>query len=329
MSVGPTPPVGGPLQGPLATGQAVPAAAAPTPLAQAPDPIATLLARAVDAARADAAVRQSGMGSLMADMQPALSSAALPANVRAAIRQVLAMTLPTDVAPSTAMLKAAIARSGLFMESHIAQTPGAAPNDLKAALLVLQQALAASGAVIAPRPPRVSTAPPSKGGVVAAQAPRAATTLADDIPERLLQVLGEETEQALARQTLHQIASLPDEGGAARWMFELPLMTPQGAAVAQFAIERDDPGPGGGGGPSWRARFAIDLPPLGPVHVHLRLHEGRSSATLWVEQPHSLALLSEQSARLAGALGGDVVFHPGSPHAPPAPAPGALVDRSS
>lgn len=329
MSVGPTPPVGGPVQAPLVTGQAVPATAAPTPLAQAPDPVATLLARAVDAARAEAAVRQSGMGALMADVRPALSSAALPANLQAAIRQVLAMALPTDTAPSVAMLKAAIARSGLFLEAHIAQNPGRPPHDLKAALLVLQQVLAASGAVVAPRPPRVSAAPPSKGGVVAAQAPRAAAAQADDPPERLLQILGEETEQALARQTLHQIASLPGENGGARWMFELPLMTPQGAAVAQFAIERDDPGAGSGVAPAWRARFAIDLPPLGPVHVHLRLHEGRRSAALWVEQADSLSLIREQSAWLAGALGGDVAVHPGSPHAPPAPAPGALLDRSS
>lgn len=329
MSVGPTPPVGSPVQGLLVTGQAVPATAAPTPLAQAPDPIATLLARAVDAARADAAIRQSGMGALMADMQPALSSAALPANVRAAIRQVLAMALPTDTAPSVAMLKAAIARSGLFMESHIAQTPGAAPNDMKAALLVLQQALMAGGAILTSRPPRASTAPPSKGGVVAAQGPRAAATLADDIPERLLQILGDDTEHALARQTLHQIASLPDETSGARWMFELPMMTPQGASVAQFAIERDDPGAGSSAGPAWRARFAIDLPPLGPVHVHLRLHDGHSSTALWVEQPDSLALLREESPRLAGALGGDVVVHAGSPHAPQAPPPGALVNRSS
>lgn len=330
MSVPPTPPVGGPPQGPLVTGQAVPPTAAPTPLAQAPDPVATLLQRAVDAARADAAIRQSGLGSLIADLEPALASPGLPADVKAAIRQVLSLALATDPAPDAAALKAAIGRSGLFLEGRLAAAPGAPPTDLKAALLVLQQALVAGGMIAGGRPPRVAAPPPSRGGAVAGQAPRAAAVRADDPAAYLLQVLGDETEQALARQTLHQLASLPDETGHARWMFELPMMTPQGAAVAQFAVDRD--GTGGGeadASPSWRARFALDVPPLGPIRVHLRLHDGRSSAVLWVERPDSLALLREQTADLAEALAGDVVIQPGAPPAPQAPPPGGLVDRSS
>src|SRR5262245_28178988 len=135
MSVPPTPPVGGPPQGPLVTGQAVQATVAATPLAQAPDPVATLLQRAVDAARADAAIRQSGLGSLVADLEPALASPGLPPEVRSAIRNVLAQALSTDPPPDAAALKAAIARSGLFLEGRLATAPGAPPNDLKAALL--------------------------------------------------------------------------------------------------------------------------------------------------------------------------------------------------
>ncbi|HEY0650836.1 flagellar hook-length control protein FliK [Phenylobacterium sp.] len=329
MSVPPTPPVG-PPQGPLVTGQGVPAAAAPTPLAQPPDPVATLLQRAVDAARADAAIRQSGMGSLIADLEPALASPGLPPEVKAAIRQVLSLALATDPAPDAAALKAAIGRSGLFLEGRLAATPGAPPIDMKAAMLVLQQALVAAGVMAGGRPPKVPVPPPSRGGAVVGQAPRPAGVRHDDAPAHLMQVLGDETDQALARQTLHQLASLPDEAGGARWMFELPMLTPQGAAVAQFAVERD--GAGGGAAeaqPSWRARFALDVPPLGPIRVHLRLHDGRSSAILWVERPDSLALLRDQTADLAEALAGDVTIQPGAPPAPQVPPPGGLVDRSS
>jgi len=326
MSVGPTPPVGGPQQGPLATGQA--AAAAPTPLAQAPDPVATLMTRAVDAARAEAAIRQSGMGSLLADLAPALGSPSLPATLKAAIRQVLAFGFPAGAAADPAALKAAVSRSGLFLEAQLARTPAAAPNDLKAALLVLQSALVAAGAAASAKPSRAPAAPPARGAGVAAQSPVSPVLRPDDPPERLLGTLRDETEQALARQTLHQLASTPDETSGARWSFELPLMTPQGATIAQFAVERDDPGGGSDAAPAWRARFALDIPPLGPVRVHLRLHEGRSSAALWVERPDSLALLRGQADDLAGALGGDVAIHPGAPAVAP-PAPGQLVDRSS
>lgn len=329
MSVGPTPPVGGPTQGPLVTGQAASAATAPTRLAQAPDPVAPLLQRAVDAVRAEAAIRQAGMGSLLADLAPALASATLPASLKAAIRQVLAFGLPAGAAADPAALKAAVARSGLFLEAQLARTPGAPPVDMKAALLVLQSALVAAGAAASARPARAPAPPPARHGSVASQAPLAAVLGPDDPPDQQLLTLRDETEQALARQTLHQLASVPDETAGPRWSFELPLLTPQGATIAQFAVERDDAGGGGGAAPVWRARFALDIAPLGPVHVHLRLHGGHSAATLWVERPDSLALLRGQAGDLAGALGGEVAIHPGTPAAAPAPTPGQLVDRSS
>lgn len=332
MSVPPTPPVGGPPQGPLATGQAVSAASAPTPLAQAPDPVATLMARAVDAVRADAAVRQSGMGSLMADLRPALASPNLPPDVKAAIRQVMAFGLNAEAALDTAMLKAAVARSGLFLEAQLARTPAAAPGDLKAALLVLHGALVAAGAANLARPPRTASAPPSKGGVVASQPVREAALSPDDSTEQLLAVLRDKAEQAVARQTLHQLASTPDEVSGGRWMFELPVLTAQGGTVAQFAVDRDEAHTGPDGQPTWRARFALDIPPLGPVQVHLRLHDGRCTAVLWVERQDSLMHLRDQSADLAYALSGDVVVHGGAPSTAsqvPPPPPGQLLDRKS
>jgi hypothetical protein len=164
---------------------------------------------------------------------------------------------------------------------------------------------------------------------VKGQAPEAATLTARDPPARVSQVLRDETEQALARQTLHQLASVPDESGQTRWMFELPLMTPQGAAMAQFAVERDEAGRSESGEPTWRARFALDVPPLGPVEVHLRMQGERSQATLWVEREESLGQLQAQAGELTATFAGDVVFHAGTPPAPPSGPPGQLVDRTS
>jgi hypothetical protein len=325
--------MGGP-QSPLATGQAAgvtpvaPVAATPSQAAGAVQP---LMLRAVEAAQADAAIRQSGMGGLLADMEPALASRTLPTAIKAAVQQLVRFGLSSNAPPDAAALKAAVARSGLFLEAQLTQTPNAPPRDMKAALLMLQQALVAAGAAGGLRATKAPAPPPTKGGAVAPQAARVALLNADDAPEYQLATLREETEQALARNTLHQLASLPDDTANGRWMFELPVVTPQGAAVAQFAIERDAPEDTGNGprpAPTWRARFALDIPPLGPVHAHLRLKDGRCGAVLWVEDAGSFAWLQTQAADLAGSLGGDVTVRPGPPPAPPLP-PGRLVDRTS
>jgi hypothetical protein len=324
--------MGGP-QSPLAVGQAagvtpVTPVAAPAQVAGAVQP---LLLRAVQAAQADAAIRQAAMGSLLADMEPALASRTLPTAVKAAVQQLAAFGLSSASPPDAAALRAAVARSGLFLEAQLAQRPATPPRDLKAALLVLQQALLAAGAAGGLRATKAPPPPPTRGGAVAAQAARAAGLNADDPPDYQLATLRGETEQALARQTLHQLASLPDEAGGSRWMFELPVATPHGPASAQFAIERDPPEEAGGqAGPTqtWRARFALDLPPLGPIHAHLRLKDGRCGAVLWIEDPATLALLQDEAGELSDALAGGVTFRPGPPPAPPPP-PGRLVDRTS
>ncbi|MCW5759199.1 MAG: flagellar hook-length control protein FliK, partial [Phenylobacterium sp.] len=263
--------------------------------------------------------------------EPALASRTLPTAVKAAVQQLVRFGISTGAPPDGAALRAAVARSGLFLEAQLAQTPNAPPRDMKAALLILQQALVMAGAAGGLRATKAPAPPPTRGGAVAPQAARVALLRADDAPEYQLATLREETEQALARQALHQLASLPDEAGGARWMFELPVATPQGAAVAQFAIERDAPEDTGSAerpAPTWRARFALDIPPLGPVHAHLRLKDGRCGAVLWVEDAASFAWLQAQAGGLAGTLGGDVTVRPGPPPAPPPP-PGRLVDRTS
>ena len=90
-----------------------------------------------------------------------------------------------------------------------------------------------------------------------------------------------DTDAAIARQTLLQVASLPDrvdttaarvDPAAPRWNFEIPFVTPQGTAMAQFEISRD----GGGNEVEaakrvWRARFSLDVEPAGPVHALVSL----------------------------------------------------------
>ena len=89
----------------------------------------------------------------------------------------------------------------------------------------------------------------------------------------------DETDAAIARQTLLQIASLPDDQGAStrahddrsvHLTFDIPLTTAQGTAVAQLRIERDGAEPSRDGAqPIWKVSFSIDVEPIGPVHARI------------------------------------------------------------
>jgi flagellar hook-length control protein FliK len=301
------------------------AAAVATVLAEALEPPGP--AAAVAVARAEAAGQQASLAPLLANLEQALGSKALPAAVKAAIAQVLDLRTPTDAPITAETVKRAIAGSGLFLEARLAGGEPA-PMDVKAALLVLQQLLAPATPRAAPRPQRTPSPPPTAGGALSGQAPAAPTLDAEAEPAAQVHQLRGEVEQALARQTLHQLASRPDSTGA-HWMFELPLATPHGSAIAQFAIDRDDAGRGGPEDPpAWQARFSLDLPSLGPVHVSLRMDGERTAVTMWAEDAEGLERLRSRGGELAGALAADVVFRPGSPR-PPEPPPGRLVDRSS
>jgi hypothetical protein len=304
------------------------AQAAAEPAAQPATP-ADPIRHAVDAARADAAGRQASLAPLFADLSQALERPDLPGAIKAAISQILAFQLPSSGPFTAETIRQAVAQSGLFLEAHLAQAaPGAdAPHDLKAALLTLQQALPPAPAGDTPPPPQ-RTAPPVRGAALAAQAPMPSALSADADVTAIAQHLRPEVEQAVARQTLHQLASLPD-GQTSAWMFELPIATPQGAAVAQFEVDRDAPeAEPADAEASWRVRFSVDIEPLGPVHVHLGMTGDRAAVTVWAERRGAIELLRGQGDELARALPGDVAFRLGAPR-DPVPPSGRFVDQTS
>jgi hypothetical protein len=189
--------------------------------------------------------------------------------------------------------------------------------------------------------------PPYRNGPTRAQPPAEPSLPARSEPAVVAQRLLQETDGALARQELHQIASLPqgpelNAGGradGARWMFEAPFATPQGAAVAQFEISRDGGGGGayvGDGPPVWSARFSFDMEPGGPVHARVTLSGARAGVTLWAEREATLARLRTHEESLGAALRRaafepEILVRSGAPSRPAveAPAPGRFVDRAT
>lgn len=167
----------------------------------------------------------------------------------------------------------------------------------------------------APRPIAAKPAPPMAGVAPAPQPVATPTLEADPSPAVIARTLAPQVEAAVARQELHQIASLPtahlpdEPPAAARWSFEVPLATPHGPAVAGFEIRRDAPDGEGDGsaafgatGPAWRVRFALDIEPVGPVEAQVVLRGAKAGVTLWAERPETARRLSRDGELLTAAL---------------------------
>jgi hypothetical protein len=154
----------------------------------------------------------------------------------------------------------------------------------------------------------------------------------------------DDTDAAIARQTLLQVASLPDRAdiaaprtdpAAPRWNFEIPFATPAGTAIAQFEISRDGrAGEIDAAKRVWRVRFSLDVEPAGPVHALISLSGDKTSVRMWAERPATAMQLRAGASQLSHALSraelqpGDIVIRDGAPtQSKPAPA-GHFLDRA-
>lgn len=301
---------------------------------------------------------------------PSAPSAPLPGDLKAALlvlRQVL-KTWADDTVPVRASAPAIVPvapdridtpRPAPSLDAasikHLANALAGAADELLPAAPPLSPEQAASLAksvatqLIARDAPDHPTAPapngpppPWRGAPLSAQ-PQAASTIAPDTPpresaERLLAA----TDGALARTTLLQAASLPDQqpqriDPTQRWTFEIPFATPQGTAVAQFEISRDAQAAKSDRQlPTWRARFSLDVEPMGPVHALVALAGFRTSVTLWAERHATATRLNDNAAMLNDALRAaalqpaEFLFRVGAPpNVARQAAPGRFMDRAS
>jgi Flagellar hook-length control protein FliK len=285
----------------------------------------------------------------------------------------LAPSLPADAETSEVSLPqarlalpeqvVAAAAGPLLLTEAVSNGPQTIASAM--ALTMLQEALpeirrAAGGASTAatnslegrgdPATLRASPPPPPFRGALPSAQPVASASLSPDAPaSTMAHRLLDDTDAAIARQTLLQVASLPDrvdvsgarvDLAAPRWHFEIPFATPQGTAMAQFEIARD------GGGKAaeieaeaarqvWRARFSLDIEPAGPVHALITLSGERTSVRMWAERPATAAQLRAGAGELSQALSaaelqpGDIVIREGTPPQPTPAKAGHFLDRAS
>lgn len=309
-------------------GAAAPAAPPPAPT----DPLLALL----DATLKSAAVRQNGLAPLYADLTAFAARPDLPPALRAAVQAVLGLQLPAGEL-SARTLQTAMARSGLFLEAALASGQFGAP-DLKATLInlraVLQSVLGAEPeASVRPAPP-----PPYPGAPPAGQPPSPATAGMLPLKAAAAQVLSD-TDAALNRQTMLQVASLPDArvpDHPHRLALEIPLLTPQGTAVVALQVERDarrTPGEEDHA-PVWRIGFSVHLDPAGPIHARITQTGPHTNVSIVAERIASAQAL-HQGLPLLQAMLAEAALEPGelncrlgAPEKGTA-APGRLLDRAT
>ena len=238
--------------------------------------------------------------------------------------------------------------------------PGSAAataTEARIALSLLQETMAASRDTASPKPASSAGTdeavtvrtnlppPPVRGAAPSAQPVAVATVVAEASPDQVVHHLLNDTDAALARQTLLQVASLPDradatllrgDGNGPRWNFEIPFATPMGTAIAQFEIARD-------GGQAneveaatrvWRARFSLDIEPAGPVHALVSLSGETTSVRMWAERPVTASRLRAEASELSQALSraelrpGDITVREGTPPQTASAVAGHFLDRA-
>ncbi|MDH3580309.1 MAG: flagellar hook-length control protein FliK [Hyphomicrobiales bacterium] len=279
----------------------------------------------------------------------------LPASVQQPALAALAARLNLNSQPLNGQtLKQAVLRSGIFFES-LAAKGGAASRpgngsgifqgDLKAILLTLKGSLEnwlgsdTSPATHAGQRP----APPTRGALPHAQRP-GAQMLPDAIsPTQTGKALLTQTEAALARMRLAQIASLPDSSGLQRtggssalaeWNLEIPLILGSELSVAQFQISRDGKPRSRRETRGWQVRFSVDFGDTGPVNAQVTLRAGIVGVNLWAEREETAVMLKDQLDVLGEALEaiglkpGRLYCRHGAPAEPNRPV-GTFMDRCS
>lgn len=297
--------------------------------------------------------QQAGLGSLFAQIGSLMSAqgngnVSLPDPVVKAMQQILGLRLSSAQAPTAQDLQQAVRLSGQFREAQLSMPSAgqgqAALPDLKSALLSFKALLQQLGARSEISHPAGQPPAPSRHGAPQGQAQQTSSGFWAGAAAQNLQALLKETDSALARLRLTQLANTKlsrDDGprAASRPMdlvVELPLAFGQETAVMQMQVGRDGAGNKGEeeGDPAWRLRFALDLTATGPLEAAISLRGGGTYASLWVDRKEtfdSLSALRETMEAAFADAGLDLQELRLIRGLPPRTAAkyGALIDRQS
>ncbi|RLJ17218.1 flagellar hook-length control protein FliK [bacterium endosymbiont of Escarpia laminata] len=222
------------------------------------------------------------------------SSNPAPGNVRQAIEGMVGRLLSTDQPRFQQQLRTALQNSGLFTEAHLLRGSGN-PADLKLNLLRLFEL--------------INTLLPGKGlnpqqsAAALAASDSSGTPLPPDSPLRFLLDLLKQLDGGLARIQSNQLASLPQEDPTRQtWQFELPIRHNEQLDVFRIRLQKEPGKSGEKEDAVWSLTLRMNLEPLGPMRVQLRLQGEAISSVLWAEQAETTSLIQNNLEKLRSAL---------------------------
>ena len=228
--------------------------------------------------------------------------------LRAALGVLAQRIVVADGTLPAAMLEAAVAKSGVLLEANLAKAE-LQPGDAKAGLLALRSALARFL------------------GETPVPAPRDA-----------VRALHGQTDAAVSRIKLMQLASLPDADparpSAPTLRMELPFLIGHELVMAQLQISRDGARREAERKRGWTMRFALNFSATGEVGAEVGLLGKAVNVALWAVEPATAEALNEALPELATALSaiglnpGAMRIRQGVPE-PERPPSGRLLDSTT
>lgn len=233
--------------------------------------------------------------------QPAL----LPEPIIRAALQVLAQRIVTpDGKVQPGDIEKAVARSGVFLEAALAK---AAPvrGDAKAALLNLRAVLEKFlGGTPPANPPPQREAPPLRELPPRAMAMEPPPLPAD--PRDVARALHSQTDAAISRVKLGQLAGLPDAPNTRptqpELRMEVPFLIGHELVMAQLQIAQDGRREPTTRKRGWAMRFAMNFSQTGEVGAEIGLLGKSVNVSLWAAESETAEALNAALPELAQAL---------------------------
>ncbi|MET0105210.1 MAG: flagellar hook-length control protein FliK [Sedimenticola sp.] len=223
---------------------------------------------------------------------PANPDNKVPQALLDAAQRVLGNNLPADRPITPERIRTALEMSGLFLEAGLSRNI-VQPNDFKASLLQLLLLLRRLPA----NAPTTTPTPRQQGGT--AQQP----TGAEGALGRFIAELLGQTESALARVQMHQLASVPVEDQPRQvWQMEIPVNNNDHDDNFMLRIAREERGANGEGDDLWTVSLNFDLQGLGPVKAMLTLTEDLVSSHFVAQLPESAGRIERELPRLDAAF---------------------------
>ena len=206
-------------------------------------------------------------------------------------------------------LRAAVARSGAFLESTLATADRRAiasslNQDIKALMLSFARVLRDHGAraTAAGGDNGHSPVPLSNGPLTALPSAPASLAVLDN-PHQQLNELARQTDGALARMTTLQAGSAPQDTQPQPLLLELPMRQGERASVIRMRIEQDRSRKHeGSASESWSIEAAMDLGSVGALHARVGLQGHRISVQLRAESPIVVDALTARAPELESML---------------------------